>query len=91
MTLDVKDNREKSRFEAEVDGMLALAEYKVSGDTITFTHTEVPAQHQGQGIGEELAAAALDEVRERNLKVVPQCKFIAAFIEKHPEYKDMLA
>jgi predicted GNAT family acetyltransferase len=91
MTLNVVDNPEKNRFEAEVDGVLAIAEYQVSGDTITFTHTEVPSHHRGKGIGEELAGQALDMVRERNLKVVPRCKFIAAFIEKHPEYRDMLA
>jgi predicted GNAT family acetyltransferase len=88
---EVVDNTARSRFEVDVDGLPAVAEYVMNGDTITFTHTHVPAHHQGQGIGESLAKAALDSARERHLKVVPQCAFIAAYIEAHPEYKDLLA
>lgn len=91
MKLDVKDNAENHRFEAEVDGMMAIAEYAISGSTITFTHTVVPEHHRGQGIGEDLAHAALDSARARHLKVIPQCKFIAAYIDKHVEYQDLLA
>jgi uncharacterized protein len=25
------------------------------------------------------------------LKVIPQCPFVAAYIEKHPEYRELLA
>jgi uncharacterized protein len=90
MELDVTDNKAMHRFEAEIDGLLAKAEYHVVGDSVVFTYTEVPAQFRGQGVGEELAAAALEMVRERGMHVVAQCKFIAGFIDRHPEYQDLV-
>lgn len=91
MNTNVKDNREKQSFELDLDGGLARADYRIDGGTIVFTHTEVPAEMRRQGHGEALARGALDLVRERNLKVVAQCPFIRAFIDKHPAYQDLLA
>jgi predicted GNAT family acetyltransferase len=90
LSIEVKDNPASNRFEAEVDGVLAVAEYHLSGGTITFTHTKVPEHHQGQGIGEALAHAALESARARHLSVVPQCAFIAAYIKRHPEFPDLV-
>lgn len=87
---DVNDNREKHQFELEVDGHLALAAYRLKPGIITFTHTEVPKELGGRGIGSQLAKGALDQVRARGLKVVPLCPFIKAYIEKNAEYQDLL-
>ena len=73
-----------------VDGHTALAAYRLKPGVITFTHTEVPKELGGRGIGSQLAKGALDQARERGLKVVPLCPFIKAYIEKHPEYADLL-
>jgi uncharacterized protein len=91
MNTNVIDNQEKQSFEMEVPGGQAIADYRVEGGTIVFTHTEVPSELRGQGLGEKLARGALDIARERNLKVVPQCPFIRRFIDRHPEYKNLLA
>ena len=91
MNSSVVDNQEKSRFELEVPGGPAIADYRVEGGTIVMTHTEVPGELRGQGFGEKLARGALDIVRTRNLKVVPRCPFIRKFIEKNPEYANLLA
>jgi predicted GNAT family acetyltransferase len=91
MNTNVVDNKEKQRFELEVPGGHAIADYRLEGGTIVFTHTEVPGELRGQGYGENLARGALDLVRARNLKVVPQCPFIRKFIEKHAEYQNLLA
>ena len=91
MQLDVKHNEEERRFEAEIDGMMAVADYRRSGSRITFTHTEVPSAHRGHGFGAQLARAALDYARAEQLDVVPQCPFIDAFMRKHPEYEDLRA
>jgi predicted GNAT family acetyltransferase len=88
---DVRDNPEKHRFELVVDGYTALAEYRLSPGVVTFTHTEVPKELGGRGIGSKLAKGALDQARARGLRVVPLCPFIKAWIEKHPEYRDLLA
>ncbi|WP_067437443.1 GNAT family N-acetyltransferase [Nocardioides jensenii] len=90
MTVEVQDNKDQNRFEAHVEGQLAgFAEYRRASDHITFTHTEVSLE--GQGVGGALARQALDAVRaEGGLRVVPLCPFIKSWIEKHPDYQDLL-
>jgi predicted GNAT family acetyltransferase len=88
---EVKDNPAKSQFEMIVEGHTALAAYRLKPGVITFTHTEVPKELSGRGIGSQLAKGALDQVRERGLRVVPLCPFIKAYIEKHPAYQNLLA
>ena len=88
----IRDNPEKNRFEVDLgDGSFAIAEYKLFPDRIVFTHTEVPPQHEGQGIGSALMRFALKSARERGLAVVPICPFFAAYIRKHAEEQDLLA
>lgn len=87
----VRDNRSEQEFELTVDGHRAVAAYQLEGDTIVFTHTVVPPEIEGRGVASKLIRAALDSARDRGLKVVPQCRFVRAYMEKHPETRDMLA
>jgi uncharacterized protein len=86
----VRNNTALKRFELDADGHVAFAYYRLSPGVITFTHTEVPPELSGRGIGSALARGALDQVRAQGFKVVAQCPFIGAFISKHPEYGDLL-
>jgi predicted GNAT family acetyltransferase len=88
---DVRDNIDRHRFELVEDGHLAFAEYRIDGAVITFTHTIVPPEIGGRGVAGRLISAALAQVRQRGLKVVPQCSFVAAYIQRHPELGDLLA
>lgn len=90
MTDSVVDNPAQQRFELEVSGHLAAAYYKIEGDVITFVHTEVPPELGGQGVGSRLVKGALDQVRARGWKVVAQCPFVKAYIEKHADYQNLL-
>ena len=88
----VRDNADQHRFEIDLgDGNLAFAQYVLREGKITFTHTEVPPAHEGQGIGTALVRFALASARERGLKVIPLCSFFAAYIKKHAEEQDLLA
>ncbi len=88
----VADNRDAFRYEARVDHELAgFAQYQVEPDRLVFTHTEVDPGFEGQGVGGALASAALDDVRAHGLLAVPQCPFIARYIERHPAYADLVA
>jgi predicted GNAT family acetyltransferase len=91
MTSAVRDNAELHRFELAVDGSVAFAAYVPRGDTVVFTHTEVPSALGGRGIGSKLAQGALDLVRADGKKVVAQCPFIASWIARHSDYGDLLA
>ena len=88
--LPVENNEDESRFETTVDGYLAFAEYRLSGDSITFTHTLVPNELEGRGIGSKLAKTALDYAQSEHLGVVPICPFITAYIKRHREYVDLV-
>ena len=86
----VVDNPEESQFETHVDGHVAFVSYLRRGDTIFFTHTEVPEQLEGRGLGSALAKAVLDRARAEHWKVVARCPFIAKYVERHPEYQSLL-
>lgn len=91
---EVEVHREEARhvYIARVGGETAVLSYQEAGPgVLDFQHTEVPEAVQGQGVGEELVRQALDDVRERGLEVIPTCPFVAAFIRRHREYRDLVA
>jgi uncharacterized protein len=88
---EVTNNAAGQQYELRVGDHLALAAYKLEGDVIRFTHTEVPEALEGQGIGSRLVGGALADVRRHELKVVPLCAFVRHYIDKHPETQDLLA
>ena len=85
--MEVKHNPQAQRFEIELDGQLAVAEYDLEGNDIYFTHTEVPTSFEGRGIGSQLARAALDYAQAKGYTVHVLCSFINAYIQNHPEYE----
>lgn len=87
---EIRDERDRSRFVTEVDGEAATVRYSIDEDIIRLTHTDVPPSLEGRGIGSSLAKYALESARDRGLKVQPQCPFIASYIERHPEYRDVV-
>ena len=86
---DVINNRDHHRYELEVEGHLATEHYKLDGNVITFEHTDVPKELGGKGVGSRLVQGALDQVRAAGLQLIPQCPFVKAWIEKHPEHADL--
>ncbi|MBR0700657.1 N-acetyltransferase [Bradyrhizobium diazoefficiens] len=88
---EIIDNKADHRFELEVEGHIATEHYKREGNVITFEHTDVPKELGGKGVGSKLVQGALDQVRTAGLKVIPQCPFVKAWIEKHADYQDLVA
>jgi len=85
--LEVRDNRERSRFELVAgDEVVGFADYRVEGDRVVFPHTVIDPSRRGQGLGAILVRAALDEVRKTGRSVVPTCRYVAEFMDRHPEY-----
>jgi predicted GNAT family acetyltransferase len=92
MSVTVTDVPELSRYEARIDGDLAgFAAYRRKGDLVVFTHTEVDAEHQGQGVAGTIAREVLDDVRRRGRHALLRCPFLSAWESSHPEYDDLLA
>jgi predicted GNAT family acetyltransferase len=90
MTEIVVNNKTRHRYELAVEGHIAATYYSLADGVITFIHTEVPPELGGWGIASTLIRGALDQVRADGLKVIAQCPFVKAFIEKHADYQDLL-
>lgn len=88
----VTDNLAEQRFEIRIDGDLAgITQYERNGGMVTFNHTEIDPSLRGRGLAGTLVAFALDASRMAGLTIHPQCPYVAAFIDKHSEYNDLLA
>jgi predicted GNAT family acetyltransferase len=91
MELTVTDRPDAGRYEVSAgDRVLGLAAYQRRGEQIVFTHTEVDPDAGGSGIGSTLVRGALDDVRARELRAVPLCPFVRAWIDRHPDYADLV-
>lgn len=90
--VESRHNEDQSRYEGWVDGELAgFAAYQRDDGRITFTHTEVGDAYEGHGVGSAIARFALDDVRAQDgAHVVPQCRFIRDWIDRHPDYRSVL-
>ena len=87
----VTHDEARRRFELVEDGETGFLTYSLQDGVIVFTHTIVPAQLEGRGIGSRIVKAGLGFARDRGLKVVPQCSFVRGYIERHEEHADLLA
>lgn len=90
MDLTVKHNEAKRRFETQVDDYVAFVVYQLNAMQITLVHTEVPHQLGGQGVGGKIVKAALDFAKNSGLKVIPECPFVARYIERHKDYQHIV-
>ena len=87
----VRNAPDRKRLEIELgNGEIAFAAYTLPAGKIMFTHTEVPPDHEGEGLGTALIRFGLAMARERGLQVIPICPFFAAYFRKHPEEADIL-
>ncbi|NDV94640.1 N-acetyltransferase [Dysgonomonas sp. 521] len=91
MEYNISHNEPESRFETEVEGKLALVDYRKRDNIFIVTHTEVPEELEGRGIAAALTKTLLDYVRDNGLKVRPVCPYTKMYIQRHPEYNDIVA
>jgi len=89
MNIEVTHNEAENRFEVWVDGQLSKLDYNQHDNTIVMTHVGVHPDQRGQGIAAKLAQVGLEYAREKKLRVIPMCSYVAAYIRKHPEYMEL--
>jgi predicted GNAT family acetyltransferase len=89
--MPVRDNKERRRFELDVEGRVAFANYRMLDDAVIITHTETPPALRGRGIASELVRGALQLIRADRRKVIAGCSFVADYLQQHEEYADMVA
>ena len=91
-TPEITDNTQLHRYELRVGGQLAgHIDYRSRGAALDLVHTEVGKAFEGRGLAAQLARRALDDARSQGRKVIPTCEYIASYIARHPEYRDLAA
>lgn len=92
MTAEVKDNPAEERFEVhDGDALAGYLAYEQLDDAVVLIHTEIDKAYEGRGLGSVLVRRTLEQLRERGTKVVPLCPFVKSYLDRHPEYADVLA
>ncbi|WP_396589535.1 GNAT family N-acetyltransferase [Allomuricauda sp. R78024] len=84
------DNVEAKEFQFRIGESNARIEYIKAKEKIYLTHTEVPRDYEGKGVGSELIKQALEYIKARDLTLVPLCPFVAMYIKRHPEWKTLV-
>jgi predicted GNAT family acetyltransferase len=87
----VRNNTALHRYELDVGGTIAFANYRTAPGAIVITHTETPVQLRGRGIASKLMQGVLEQIRAEGLKIIPGCSFAADYLAKHPQEQDLLA
>jgi predicted GNAT family acetyltransferase len=90
MNIQVQHNSKGQRFEAQLEGRTAYLTYTFWGNLVFFEHTFVPQEFRGKGVAAALVREGLAEARRQHWKIVPSCSYVAAFIERHPEFGDVV-
>lgn len=90
--MELTKNESRKRYEARIDGKLAgFAEYIAMTGLVIMSHTEVKSDFEGQGVGSALARYALNDIRaQESLQAQPLCPFISGWIDRHPDYQDLV-
>lgn len=91
MSFAIDHDRTAHRFGTQVEGAHCVLDYTLGSGVMTITHTEVPPAVGGRGIASALVQAALDTARAEGWKVVPACSYAAVWMQRHPQYRDLLA
>jgi len=86
----IRDDKAQSRFELDVEGGVAFANYRLTPSAVIITHTETPRALRGHGVASELVAGALELIRADGRKVIAGCSFVVDYLRKHPEYGGMV-
>ena len=87
----ITDAPERGRYEAHLDGELAgVLEYVIKYGRLALVHTEVRPEYAGQGLGSALIRFALDDARQRGLRVIAICPYVKEYLTRHPEDNDIV-
>lgn len=82
----VVDNPERQRYELYVgDDLAGQIAYAPRNGAVTLIHTEIEPAFKGQGLGNAIVAAALEDLQERGLRMIPVCPFVRSYLERHSQ------
>ena len=82
--MPVINNTAENRYELETAGHLSVADYHLSGTTLSITHVGVPEALRGQGIAAKVMEGVVADAKERRLTIMPVCSYAAAYLKRNP-------
>ncbi|MCF6297554.1 MAG: N-acetyltransferase [Flavobacteriaceae bacterium] len=90
MNYTLIDNIEKKQYEFHIEEHIPRIEYIKAQNNIYLTHTEVQQKLTGKGVGTALVKQVLQDIKEKNLTLIPLCPFVAMYIKRNPEWKELV-
>lgn len=87
--LEITQNPAENRFETQIEGRLSKLDYLEDGDTIVMTHVGVHPDDRGQGVAAKLTEVALAYARDKSLRVIPMCSYVATYIRRNPQHVEL--
>ena len=91
MKPEVIHEKENERFIIYSEGKESFIEYRINDDEINLYHTYTDPGLRGKGLAALVVRAAFEYAKENNLKVVPTCSYVQAFIKRNDEYSELIA
>ncbi|PJZ40638.1 GNAT family N-acetyltransferase [Leptospira kmetyi] len=91
MSTEVIHSEQESKFFAVLDGHESHLYYREEGDVWNLLSTYVPSELRGKGLAADLVRTALDKARSLNKKIIPSCSYVVTFLNRHPDYNDLVA
>lgn len=89
---DIRRNDAKHCYELHVEGQPAgRLNWRERGEVLDLVHTEIDPAFEGRGLAGQLVRFALDEARAAGRKIRASCSYAAAWLQRHPEYRDVVA
>lgn len=87
----ISDEPGRNRYEMREDGeLLGFADYELADRSLVLPHTEIDSARSGRGLGAALVRYVLDDARKRELSVIPYCSFVRDYLDRHPEYRELV-
>ena len=83
MNQTVIDNAGSNRFELDVEGEIAHADYRVESETLYIDYVEAPPALRGTGAAGQLMEGIMTIAAEKGYAVVPVCGYAAAWMRRH--------
>ncbi len=81
-----------SRYTLAIDGQLvALANYRINGSSISFNHTYTQPNQRGRGFAAEIVEFAVNDVEANSQRrIVPMCWYVSDWFAERPARAELL-
>lgn len=86
----MRDDAERGRFEIEVDGLVAHAEYRREPGTLVILHVYAPPRLRGTGAADRLMGEVAAQARTEGARIRALCGYANRWLTTRPAYRDLL-